>query len=64
QDYPLLIAGGAGGALKSGIHYASPSGESASKVIFSLMRAVGVRTNEWGLETARVTGGLPAIEAS
>lgn len=64
QDYPILIAGSAGGALKSGIHYASPSGESASKVIFSLMRAVGVRTHAWGLQTARVTAGLPAIEAS
>lgn len=64
EDYPILIAGSAGGALKSGIHYASPSGESASKVMFSLLRAMGVRISAWGVDTARVTAGLPAIEVS
>lgn len=64
QDYPILLAGGAGGALRPGIHYASPSGENAGKVMFSVLRALGVRLSAWGVGSAEVTTGLPAIEVS
>jgi hypothetical protein len=39
-DVPLLIAGRAGGALKSGLHYRSPSKESTSKAVLTVLRAV------------------------
>lgn len=62
DDYPLIIAGRAGGALRAGIHYRSASNESASKVMLTLMRAVGARAEAYGFGDARVTDGLGAIE--
>ncbi len=61
-DYPLLLAGGCGGALRAGIHYQSPAGEPASRAMLSVQRAMGLRVTEWGVDTARVTAGLSAIE--
>ena len=62
EDFPIIIAGTAGGALKKGIHYHSSSGENSSKVCFSLARAMGLNISEFGLENGRVTDGLSAIE--
>ena len=44
-EYPILVAGSAGGALVTGQHIRA-EGEVASKVCFSLLRAIGasVRT--------------------
>lgn len=63
DDYPLLIAGGANGALRTNIHYRSPSNENASKVMLTLMRAVGARASEYGFGEARTVDGLGAIES-
>jgi hypothetical protein len=63
DDYPIVIAGTAGGALKKGIHYRSPSGENASMVLLSLVRAMDLPVTEYGVEAGRVEEGLGAIEA-
>jgi hypothetical protein len=63
EDYPIIIAGTAGGALKKGLHYRSPSGENASKVLLTLIRAMGLRAAEFGTDGGRVDQGLGAIEA-
>jgi hypothetical protein len=63
DDYPIIIAGSAGGALKKGIHYRSPSGENASKVLLSLIRAMGLVRASFGVEGGFVEEGLGAIEA-
>ncbi len=48
EDYPLLVAGGAGGALKTpGVHVRL-SGENATRVPFTVMRAVGLTHSSWG----------------
>jgi hypothetical protein len=39
-EYPLLIAGRAGGALEAGLHYRSPNAESVSKAMLTALRAV------------------------
>jgi hypothetical protein len=62
DDYPIIIAGTAGGALKKGIHYRSPSGENASMVLLSLVRAMGLAVNEYGIDAGKVDRGLAAIE--
>ena len=62
DEFPLLVAGGAGGKLKRNFHYRSPSDENASGVVLSILRAVGVDLPEWGREEGRVTDGLGAIE--
>ena len=63
EDYPILIAGNACGALKSGIHYRSATGENTSKVILSLIRAMGIPAASFGEEAGRTEQGLGAIEA-
>ncbi|MCA9553817.1 MAG: DUF1552 domain-containing protein [Myxococcales bacterium] len=62
-DYPIVIAGTACGALKKGLHYRSPSGENTSKVLLSLVRAMGLRAASFGEDDGMVTEGLGAIEA-
>jgi hypothetical protein len=65
SDYPILVAGKAGGFLKyPGIHYRSPSGdENTSVVLLSLLRAVGTNLNQVGAAEGLVTTSCGAIEA-
>jgi len=62
-DYPIVIAGRAGGKLKSpGTHYRS-AGENTSKVLLSVLRAAGLPLAEFGTGGGRVTESCTAIEA-
>lgn len=62
-DYPILVAGRAGGALKHpGVHYRSMK-ENTSLVLMSLLRSVGLPLTEFGLGNGKVTTGCSAIEA-
>jgi hypothetical protein len=63
DDYPIIIAGTACGALKKGIHYRSPSGENASMVLLSLVRAMDLAVTSYGVGSGMVDEGLGAIEA-
>lgn len=63
NDYPIIIAGKAGGALKTNMHYRDPAGDNASKVMLSLVRACGVSAATFGIEEGEVQDGLGAIEA-
>jgi hypothetical protein len=62
-DYPIVIAGRAGGALKyPGVHYRSMK-ENTSLVLMSLLRGVGLPLTEFGMGGGKVTTGCSAIEA-
>ncbi len=52
DDMPILLAGGAGGALLPGYHYASYSQESASKVMLTILQAMGILAGEFGTDDA------------
>ena len=53
-DYPLLVAGKAGGYLKyPGIHHRSTTAENTSDVLLTCLRAVGANVASVGAE-----GGL------
>lgn len=63
DEYPLILAGTAGGRLKTDFHYRSPSLENASKVQFSIMQALGVAgVPAFGLDDGQVSSGLSGIE--
>jgi hypothetical protein len=62
EEYPILIAGGCNGALKTGVHYRSPSNENTSKVLLTLARAMGLTLDSYGKDTGLVTSSLTAIE--
>jgi hypothetical protein len=63
KDYPIVIAGRGGGGLRyPGVHYRG-EGENTSRVLVSLMRAMGMPSREFGSAGGRVTEGCGAIEA-
>jgi hypothetical protein len=63
DDYPILIAGSAGGFFKNpGVHYRG-SGENPSMVLLSLVRSMGLPATEFGADGGHVTESLTAIEA-
>lgn len=61
ENYPIVIAGSACGALRTGIHHRS-AGANATRVSLSLMRAAGLSLGEFGSGAGRVTDGLSEIE--
>jgi hypothetical protein len=64
EDYPIVVAGRAGGALRyPGVHYRSDGKENASKVLLSVLRAVGLRLPRFGSKGGEVDTALSAIEA-
>ncbi len=60
-EYPILVAGSAGGRLVTGQHLRA-EGELATKVSFSLLRAVGASVERFGVNEAEATTGLEGFE--
>jgi hypothetical protein len=63
EDLPILVAGQAGGALRTGFHHREQATPRASTVPFTLLRAVGVPAASFGTDVGEVTQTLAAIEA-
>ena len=63
EDIPVVLAGSGGGVLKSNYHYRSETRESASALMLTLVRAMGILQSEFGLDDARATEGLEALWA-
>ena len=62
NDFPILIAGKAGGALvHPGVHYAS-KGEHTNRVLLTVLRSVGVMVPELGTGDVHETMGCSALE--
>ncbi len=62
DEYPIIVAGRAGGTLNAGVHYRSPSAENVNSVTLSLARAMGLNWSSWGEGAAKTSDGLSAIE--
>jgi len=62
DNYPLVVAGSASGRLHNNMHYQSPAAENASKLSFTLLRAMGLSVTEFGTDAGHVTQGLDDIE--
>jgi hypothetical protein len=63
KDYPILVAGRAARRLKHpGVHYRSDTHENPSKVLLSILRAVGLRLDRFGKKGGEVKDSLGAIE--
>lgn len=61
-DIPLLVAGRAGGALRTGLHHRGAR-ESATKVNLTVARAVGLNWDSFGENENRVDSSISQIEA-
>jgi hypothetical protein len=63
-DYPILVAGGAGGALKTpGVHVRSTSGENTSDVLLACMQAIGTGLTNVGVDEGASSNPCRAILA-
>ena len=62
RDYPIILAGSAGGYFKEDTHYHSTTGENASAVMVSVLRAMGMATATWGEADAFSDAPLAEIE--
>ena len=63
-DYPILVAGKAGGALvHPGVHYRSGSKENTSKVLLTLLQAMDLEVSEYGKAGGMTNQTLAAIRA-
>ncbi len=61
DSMPLIIAGKAGGALRSNYHYVT-SEENTSKALLTCLRAVGLPLTEFGKDVGYVTESIGALE--
>ena len=63
DEYPILVAGSAGGKLSTGTHYRSTTKENACMVSLSLMRALGLNMETFGRGPDETSQGLSALDA-
>lgn len=63
DEFPILLAGTASGRIRRGYHYRSQSAENASRVILTMIRALGINMPEYGGEAGRVTDTIGGLEA-
>tara|TARA_B100000029_G_scaffold35732_3_gene33590 strand:+ start:16496 stop:17764 length:1269 start_codon:yes stop_codon:yes gene_type:complete len=54
KNLPVFTVGSAGGRLKTGLHVAA-EGDAATRVGFTIQKALGVVSNRWGSESNEVT---------
>ena len=64
DEYPILVAGAAGGKLNTGFHYRSTTKENACMVSLSLSRAMGLNLDTFGQGPDETSQGLPALEVT
>ncbi len=62
DEYPLLLAGSANGVFKQNQHYRSTTRENPSKIMLSIVRAMGISAASYGDEDRFTKDGLSAIE--
>lgn len=63
DEFPIILAGSAGGKLQTGMHYRSAARENANKVLLTLLRAMGLQFASFGEEETYTEDGLTAVEA-
>jgi hypothetical protein len=63
RDYPMLVVGKAGGALRPDVHYRSPSAESITSVPLTMARAVGANLDSFGTDAQHVVSSVSQLLA-
>lgn len=63
DEFPILVAGRAGGKLKGGIHYRSTSKENTTKALLTVLRAAGCPQTEFGYNQGYANSTVSAIES-
>lgn len=61
DDFPMLLAGSAGGRIKQGIHYRSASSENASKALLTIVQSFDIPAASFGAKEGLATSDLGSI---
>lgn len=61
EDFPIVLFGGAGGRVKMGTHVHNADA-NASNVLMTIARAMGLNLASIGMEDARTSSGVSALE--
>ena len=62
EEMPLVLAGGACGSIRQGIHHRSYTADNTSHVMLSAVRAMGISAPNFGVDGGEVSDGLSEIE--
>ncbi len=62
DEMPILLFGNCCGFFRTNYHYRSLSGDNASKVLFSLQRAMDMGVSSFGTEDMQTSEGLSGIQ--
>lgn len=60
NNLPIVVAGGAGGAIKTGLHVASPKGTPLCNLYVTMLNAAGVEVESFGDSTGPVWDVVPS----
>lgn len=63
DEFPIMIAGGGGGRLNSGVHYRSTSDLNTSHAVLTALRGGGVDADSFGADEGYVTSSIGELEA-
>jgi hypothetical protein len=64
SDMPVLLIGRAGGALRSGLHYRSPTAENSTNILLTVLHALDQRVAEFGIGDSRSTTPITELLSS
>jgi hypothetical protein len=62
-QWPVMMFGRAGGALKGNFHYAAPADDNVGKVALTIGNIFGLGLKEFGKAGGLVTDEVPSIRA-
>ncbi|MEM9193536.1 MAG: hypothetical protein AAGF12_30455, partial [Myxococcota bacterium] len=60
-DMPVLLAGSAGGRVRSGVHFRAPSSRNTSDIPLTCMHALGVAADGFGSGPSRSTSPVSEL---
>jgi hypothetical protein len=62
DEIPMVVAGGACGALNMGLHLRSYAQDNVGRVMISLLRGMDVDVSTWGADETEVDDGISDLE--
>ncbi len=60
DEYPIVLAGSAGGSFKSGVHYREKDA-NATKVLITIQQALGIDVTKFGVGDGQAEGGIGTL---
>jgi hypothetical protein len=61
DEFPILIAGGGNGRLRSGIHHRGRNAPNATHAVITALKGAGLPIDTFGTDGGRATGGIAEL---